>query len=395
VSRLLSRTDRSAFGRWFWTIDHVMLGLVLLLIGCGLIAVAAASPAAAHRYSHGSVQFADLHYFWRQMLWVAVGVPAMVLTSLAPRPLIRRMAPLAAAVGVAALALTLVPGVGAAANGARRWLELGPIQLQPSEFLKPAFILAAAALLARRFEAERPPGFAASLLLLAPILGVLALQPDMGQAALFAAIWLALAFLAGLRPLWVGASVGAGAGLLALAYATLPHVASRIDRFWTGEGDNYQARSALAAFQQGGLWGVGPGEGEAKLDLPEPHTDYIFAVVGEEFGAVACVGLAILFAAIVLRALGRAMDEEEPFAFLAMAGLSAQFGLQAAINMGVNLGLLPSKGMTLPFISHGGSSFVALCLGMGLLLALGRRNPYEKASPYVARWRGEGAEARA
>jgi cell division protein FtsW len=391
VSRLLSRTDRSAFGRWFWTIDHVMLGLVLLLIGCGLIAVAAASPAAAHRYSHGAIQFADLHYFWRQLMWVAIGLPVMVLTSLAPRALIRRAALPALALGVAALALTLAPGVGAAANGAHRWLVLGPLQVQPSEFLKPAFILATAALLARRFEADPPAGFAGSLALLTPILAILALQPDMGQAALFAAIWLAMAFLAGLRPLWVGASVGAGAGLLALAYATLPHVASRIDRFWTGEGDNYQARSALAAFERGGLWGVGPGEGTAKLRLPEPHTDYIFAVIGEEFGAGACVLLAVLFGAIVVRALGRAMDEEDPFAFLAITGLSAQFGLQAAINMGVNLGLLPSKGMTLPFISHGGSSFVALCLGMGLLLALGRRNPFEKASPYMARWR----EARA
>ncbi|MFN3287249.1 MAG: putative lipid II flippase FtsW [Sphingomonadaceae bacterium] len=389
--RALSRADRSAFGRWFWTIDHVMLGLVLLLIGCGLIAVAAASPAAAHRYSTATERLADLHFLWRQLMWVAAGLPVLVLTSLLPRDLIRRAALPLALAGLAALALTLVPGIGATRNGASRWLMLGPLQLQPAEFLKPAFILAIAALMARRFEAPPRPGFVPSLLLLGAILAVLAMQPDLGQAVLFSAVWLVLAFLAGLPPLFLGAALAAGAGLLGLAYLSLPHVASRIDRFWTGEGDNYQAQSAIAAFERGGLWGVGPGEGVAKLRLPEAHTDYIFAVIGEEFGAIACLGLAILFAAIVIRALGRAMDEEEPFAFLAMTGLAAQFGLQALINMGVNLGLLPSKGMTLPFISHGGSSFVALCLGMGLLLALGRRNPFEKASPYIARWARAGA----
>ena len=379
-ARALSRSDRSALGTWFWTIDLVLLGLVLTLVGCGLIAVAAASPAAAHRFSGGHLHVPPLHFFWRQLGWVAVGLPVLVATSLLTPAQVRRVGMIGTPMGVAALVLVLA--IGTSVHGGQRWLAFGPVQLQPSEFLKPLFIVASAAILAMRFDDDRLPALTLSFGSLVCVIALLVAQPDMGQTILFAAVWLVMAFLAGMRPLAIGVAAAAGAAGLGLAYAAGGHVAKRIDGFVKGSGDHYQVAHALDCFRSGGLFGVGPGQGVMKMQLPEPHTDYIFAVIGEEFGAIACVAIAMLFAAVVVRALTRLMDEDEPFVLLAATGLTAQFGLQAAINMAVNLRLLPSKGMTLPFISHGGSSFVALCFGMGLLLALTRRNPFAKASPY-------------
>jgi len=383
VSRPFARTNRSAFGQWFWTIDHVLLALVVVLIGVGLIAVAAASPAAAHRLSDAKIHYAPLKFFYRQLMWVALGLPVLIGASMLPVAQVRRLGMIGTLAGVGALAL--VPVIGKTVNGAHRWLAFGPIQVQPSEFLKPMFIVATAALLALRFEDERMPAITLSFASLACIVALLVAQPDMGQTILFAAVWLTMAFLAGMRPVVVAGAVGAGAAGLGAAYAMGGHVRDRINQFVTGGGDTYQVRHALDCFRAGGLFGVGPGQGQMKMHLPEPHTDYIFAVIGEEFGAIACIAVACLFLAVVVRALSRLMDEDEPFVFLAAAGLTVQFGLQAAINMAVNLHLLPSKGMTLPFISHGGSSFVALCMGMGLLLALLRRNPFAKVTPY--KWR--------
>ena len=385
MSAPLSRSDRSPLSRWFWTTDHVLLGLVLVLIGAGLIAVAAASPAAAHRYSGGAVQLSDLHYLKRQILWVALGLPVLIGASMLSVASVRRLGLIGTLIGVAALAA--VPFMGVEINGALRWLAIGPIQVQPSEFLKPLFVVTTATLLAMRFDDERVPALALSFAALVAVVALLVAQPDMGQTALFVATWLVMAFLAGMRPAVLGLAVAGSGGGMAAAYLFVPHVTSRIDRFVTGGGDTYQVDRALDCFRAGGLFGVGPGEGVAKMRLPEAQTDYIFAVIGEEFGAVACIAIAGLFLAVVVRALTRLMDEEDPFVLLGVAGLATQFGLQAAINMGVNLNLLPAKGMTLPFISHGGSSFIALCLGMGLLLALSRRNPFAKASPYVAGWR--------
>ena len=379
-ARALSRSDRSALGNWFWTIDHVLLALVLVLIGIGLIAVAAASPAAAHRFSGGAVHVAPLHFFWRQLMWVAVGLPVMVATSLLTPTQVRRIGMIGTPIGAGLLLLVLA--IGTSVHGGQRWLALGPVQLQPSEFLKPLFIVATASLLALRFEDERLPALTMSFATLVCVVALLVAQPDMGQTILFCAVWLVMAFLAGMRPMVAGIAAGAGAAGLGVAYALGGHVRTRIDGFIKGTGDHYQVQNALDCFRAGGLFGVGPGQGVMKMRLPEPHTDYIFSVIGEEFGAIACITIALLFAAVVVRALSRLTDEDDPFVLLAAAGLTTQFGLQAAINMGVNLHLLPSKGMTLPFISHGGSSFVALCAGMGLLLALLRRNPYAKASPY-------------
>ncbi len=380
-----ARSDRTLVGRWFWTIDRVLLSLVLVLIGCGLIAVAAASPAASHRYSGGSLTIDDLHYFKRQLFWVGLGVPLMLGVSMLTISWARRLALVGTLAGIALLAL--VPFIGAEANGAVRWLALGGMQLQPSEFLKPLFIVTTAWLLAMRYDDMNVPALQVSFAILVVIGALLMMQPDVGQTALFGAVWLAQAFLAGMSVITLGLVLGLGIAGLILAYLFVPHVTSRIDRFLTGGGDTYQIDKALEGFKRGGLFGAGPGEGQNKFSLPEPHTDYIFAVIGEEFGAIACIGLALLFLAIVMRVLMQLLDEEDPFVFLAASGLVTQFGLQAGINMAVNLNLLPSKGMTLPFISHGGSSFLALSIGMGLLICLTRRNRYLKASPYVEQWR--------
>ena len=378
----LSRNDRSPLGRWFWTIDKTLLTLVLLLIGLGVIAVAAASPAAAHRYSGGNVRVEDLFYLKRQIMWVLAGVPLMLAVSMLPVGWAKRLA-IAGTIGCL-LALFAVPFLGVEINGAVRWINLPGFQLQPSEFLKPMFIVTTAWLLAARFDDRTLPTMQVSFGLLVVIAALLVKQPDFGQTALVAAVWGTQAILAGMSVLVIGGLVCLAVGGLGVAYLTSTHVAERIDHFVKGTGDTYQIDRALDCFKAGGLFGAGPGEGQMKFRLPEAQTDYIFSVIGEEFGAIACFMLALLYLAIVVRVLLQLLDEEEPFVFLAASGLAIQFGLQAAINMAVNLALLPSKGMTLPFVSHGGSSFLALSIGMGLLLTLTRRNPYLKASPYAA-----------
>jgi cell division protein FtsW len=378
--KAFSRSDRTLFGRWFWTIDRVTLGFVVLLMCIGMIAVAAASPAAAHRYSGGSVQLGDLHFFKRQVMWVMIGLPVMIGISMLPIVWAKRMALLGTL--FFGVCLALVPWLGFEVNGATRWIQLPGFQFQPSEFLKPMFIVTTAWLLAIRYEDHTLPVLTCSFVSLLLIIACLMMQPDLGQTALFSAVWLAQAFLAGMSLSVLLTVLCAGVAGLGAAYLFVPHVTSRFDRFLTGGGDTYQIDRALDCFKAGGLFGAGPGEGQMKFSLPEPHTDYIFSVIGEEFGAIACLGVAFLFIAIVARVLIQLIDEDEPFIFLAGAGLAAQFGGQAMINMAVNLNLMPSKGMTLPFVSHGGSSFLALSVGMGLLLALTRKNRFLKASPY-------------
>ncbi len=383
-----SRGDRSFLGEWWRTLDKTLLILVVALIGCGMIAVSAASPAAAFRLSGTNMRYDELYFFKRQILWLIVGVPVLIGTSMLGGTLARRLAVLATPVLVVALLLVLFTGSGGDANGALRWLSLGGIKLQPSEFLKPVFIIATAWLMAMRFEDPGFPALSFSFATLALIAVLLLAQPDLGQTVLMAGVWLAQALLAGMPLFIVGLMLLGALLLVGGAYLTMPHVADRIDKFVLGTGDTFQIDKALDCFRAGGLFGVGPGEGRMKFRLPEPHTDYIFSVIGEEFGIIACLLIACLYVAIVVRVFLALLDEDDPFTMLAAAGLATQFGLQATINMAVNVNLLPSKGMTLPFISHGGSSFIALCLGMGLLLSLTRRNPFLRASPYVERWRG-------
>ncbi len=380
-----SRGDRSRLGIWFSTIDKLLLTFVIALIGCGVIAVAAASPAAAHRLSGANFKYGDLYFLKRQIGWVIAGLPVMLGVSMLPVAWAKRLSLVLTLVFFACLVAVMFIGTGT--NGAARWIQLPGFQFQPSEFFKPVFVVATAWLLALRFDDRSLPTMQISFVMLLMVAALLIKQPDFGQTALIMAVWLVQSLLAGMS-FWVLGVLAAAATVgLGVAYLTVDHVTQRIDKFLTGGGDTYQIDKALDCFRAGGLFGVGPGEGQMKFRLPEPHTDYIFSVIGEEFGMIACLVIAGLYVALVVRVFLMLLDEEEPFVMLAAAGLATQFGLQATINMAVNLKLLPSKGMTLPFISHGGSSFIALCLGMGLLLGLTRRNPFLKASPYVERWR--------
>jgi cell division protein FtsW len=375
------RADRNPVARWFWTVDRPLFAMLLVLIGCGAIAVAAASPAAAFRLSDSQVRLPPLYFFHRQLIWIAAAVPLMIGVSMLTRDAARRVA--LVGLGVTMVLLALVPVIGHEVNGARRWIQLPGFQLQPVELLKPCLIVGTAWLFAMRFDDRSLPVLPAGALLLAMVVGLLILQPDFGQAALIMAVWMVQAVLAGLPLAFLGLGALAVAGGLLAAYHLVPHVRNRLDAFLHGEGDTYQVDRALDAFRSGGLYGVGPGEGTAKFRLPEAQTDYVFAVIGEEFGALACIALALLYLAIVLRVLLQMLDEDDPFTLIAATGLVAQFGGQALINMAVNVALAPSKGMTLPFVSHGGSSFLATALAMGLLLAITRRNRHLRASPYL------------
>jgi cell division protein FtsW len=386
------RGDRSPLGTWFWDIDRVLLLLTFLLIAIGLMAVAAASPASAVRYSDEHHKIPQLYYFWRQLVWVAVSVPVLIGVSMLPVGLARRLALIGAAGFVALLALT--PFIGVEANGARRWLGVGFAQFQPSEFLKPFFIVGVAWLLSLKAKDEELPVTLITGACTATVAGLLMLQPDFGQTVIFCLVWGALLVIAGTptRTL-VGLVACVPAGLVA-AYLFYDTARARIDAFLfpdsdgTGAADHFQTDAAHATLTAGGWTGTGPGGGTAKFGLPEAHTDYIFSVIGEEFGLIACAAIAAVFLAIVVRVFVKLLDEQDEFRLLAAAGLATQFGAQALVSMAVNTGLAPSKGMTLPFISYGGSSMIALSVGMGLLLAFTRRNPFLTRSPYVVRWGG-------
>ena len=384
------RVDRSPLGTWFWDTDRLLLLLTMALISIGLIAVAAASPASAVRYSGEHLKIAPLYYFWRQVGWVCVSLPILFAVSMLPVRLARRLALLGTAVFV--LALIVVPFAGVSVNGARRWLGVGLFQFQPSEFLKPMFVVTVAWLLSLRAKDDELPVVTLTAGLTGLIAVLLMMQPDFGQTVIFCSVWLALVMIAG-TPVKVIAGFVAmvPAGLVA-AYMFYGTARARIDAFLfpdaegVGAGDHFQTNAARATLTAGGWTGTGPGGGRAKFGLPEAHTDYIFSVIGEEFGLIACAVVAIVFLAIVVRVFVKLLDEQDNFKLLAAAGLATQFGAQAMVSMAVNTGLAPSKGMTLPFISYGGSSMIALSIGMGLLLTFTRRNPFLMRSPYVTRW---------
>jgi cell division protein FtsW len=390
VKRRGGRGDRSPLGAWFWDIDRMLLLLTLFLIAIGLVAVAAASPATAVRYSGEHRKIAPLYYFWRQLMWVGVSLPVMFLVSMLPVATARRFALGGAALLVALLAVT--PFIGAVHNGARRWIGLGIAEFQPSEFLKPLFIVTVAWLLSLKAKDEDLPTVLITGGMTAAVAVLLMLQPDFGQTVIFCVVWMALLTIAGTPTrVLVGLAACVPAGLVA-AYLFYSTARARIDAFLfpgvEGEGaaDHFQVNAAHDTLTAGGWTGTGPGGGQAKFGLPEAHTDYIFSVIGEEFGLIACSIIAITFLAIVVRVFVKLLDEHDEFKLLAASGLAVQFGAQALVSMLVNTGLAPSKGMTLPFISYGGSSMIALSIGMGLLLAFTRRNPFLTRSPYVVKW---------
>jgi len=362
-----ARTDTSILGRWWWTVDRWSLGALGLLVAFGAVVIAAASPPVAER-----LNVDEFHFVRRHLGLLAPAVLILLGSSLLSPTGARRVSILVLTAGLVGVILTLIGGVEI--KGATRWLQIGGLSLQPSEFVKPAFAVVAAWLFTRSAIREEPHGNIACCVLLAAILGLLLLQPDLGMAVVVTAVWGVQFFLAGLSIGMVAAMAGLALAGLAGSYLAFPHVASRIDRFLDpASGDNYQVQRSLEAFMNGGFWGTGPGEGTVKEGLPDAHADFIMAVAGEEFGMAWCLVLIALFAFVVLRGFNRAIGEQSLFVLLAAAGLLVQFGLQALINMGSALNLIPTKGMTLPFVSYGGSSLLALAYGMGMALALTRR----------------------
>jgi cell division protein FtsW len=364
---MFARIDQSPVARWWWTIDRWSLGALALLIAFGSVLSMAASPAVAERLG-----YARLHFVERQMVIAPIAFAIMFGVSLLSPRTVRRVAFIGFAIVVALLALTFVLGVEI--KGARRWIDLPGLSLQPSEFVKPTFTVVAAWLFAEQKERPGFPGNAISIALFLALVATLVKQPDFGMAVVVAIVWFAQFFMAGLRLYWAAAGTIAGLGGLAGAYLWLPHVTSRIDRFLDpAAGDSYQVNRSIEAFVNGGLWGRGPGEGTVKDVLPDAHADFVFAVAGEEFGLIVCIMIVGVFAFIVLRGFSRLLQEGNLFVLLSATGLLIQFGLQAIINMASTLHLIPTKGMTLPFLSYGGSSMLALGLGMGMMLALTRR----------------------
>lgn len=358
---------------WWREIDRVLLLLVLALMALGTLAVAAASPASAHRLSTTDTTLPDLYFFWAHVRWQFLGLLVLLGTSMLSLETTRRTAIVAAAVML--VLLLLVPFIGAEVNGARRWIRFG-IGVQPSEFLKPAFAVTLAWILSWKLRDPRLPVITVSGALVGLIVGLLMLQPNLGEAILFIGVWLVLVLLAGLPMKRIGLLSGGGVAFMALAYLFYPNARNRFDAFF-GQATPYDHVDLANRTLTGGGWtGSGFWLGEQKMRLPEAHTDYIFSVIGEELGLLVCALVALLYLAIVMRVFARLLNEDRLFIVLAAAGLAALFGGQAFINIMVNLQLFPSKGMTLPLVSYGGSSTIAQCFTMGLLLAVTRRNPY-------------------
>jgi len=361
-----TRLDRSVVGNWWWTVDRWTLLAVALLIAMGGVMVLAASPAVAN-----TLRLDSFHFVKRQFMYVPMAISVIFAVSLMSPLWVRRLAVI---VFVGCLVLTLATLlIGPEVKGARRWIQFGSFTLQPTEFLKPTFVVSAW-MFAQQRKNDEIPGNLISMGLFVVVVALLLSQPDVGMTLVVSAVWFAQFFLAGLPIFWVVLFLAVGIISAAGAYTLFPHVASRVDRFLDPSGaGNYQIDRAMEAFQRGGFFGVGPGDGSVKRVLPDAHTDFIFSVVGEEFGVLFCLVIVALFTFIVLRGFSRLLEEKNFFVVLAAAGLLTQFGLQAVINIGVNLRLMPTKGMTLPFVSYGGSSMLALALLMGMLIAFTRR----------------------
>jgi len=346
-----------------------MLFALMLLMRAGVVLSLAASPPIAEKLGLDQFHFVRRH--------IGLLVPAFalmfVVSTLSPKQ-IRRASLVIFVIGIVLMIGILF--IGPEVKGAKRWLPLGQFSLQPSEFVKPAFIVLTAWLFNESQKRKDVPGLELAILLYAVFALLLILQPDFGQTLLISIVWGALFFMAGINMVWILALVVLGIVGLVTAYLMLPHVASRIDRFLDpASGDTYQSDRSLESFLRGGWFGRGPGEGTVKDVLPDSHTDFIFAVAAEEYGLIACIILLILFAFIVLRGLSKASQEPDGFIRHSIAGLVMLFGLQTLINMAVNVGMLPAKGMTLPFISYGGSSMLAMALTMGFTLGLTRKRP--------------------
>jgi cell division protein FtsW len=366
---MVSRAERSPFSDWWWTVDRLLLAALAVLMLAGLVFLMAGGPPVAERLG-----LSTFHFVSRQVLFLVPALFIMLTVSFLSLRHLRRLALLVYAVSMVLILLAFQ--YGPEIKGAHRWIVIGPLGIQPSEFVKPAFVMIAAWAFSEGARRKDMPGALLALLILPATIIPLILQPDFGQTMLITIVWCGLFFVAGLHWFWVLGLGGAGLIGIGAAYEFLPHVRARIERFMDkSSGDTFQVDTAMESFSRGGWLGRGPGEGTVKRILPDAHTDFIFAVTAEEFGIVVCLALLMLFAFIVLRGLMQARRNEDTFCRLAATGLILMFGLQASINMMVNVHLMPAKGMTLPFISYGGSSLLSLALGMGFLIALTRRRP--------------------
>lgn len=362
----LSRADTSLLGRWWWTVDRWTLIAIGVLIGFGYVMMLAASPAVAERIGQARDSF-----ILKQVVFLAIAGSIVVAVSLLSPRGVRRLSLVGCAIALLLTFATLF--IGPNIKGATRWIAMPGLSVQPSEFLKPCFAVVTAWLLSEGRRSKGVPGLAISIGIYAVIALLLKSQPDMGMLAVVTVVFLTQLFVYGLNLAWVAVGVGLiGLGGVG-AFFALPHFRFRLLSFFDNKGDHFQIDRALEAFGSGGLLGRGPGEGFVKDKLPDAHADFVFAVMGEEFGMVICFLVICVFAFIVIRGLLRLLSEGDLFIVLAATGLVCSFGLQAFINMASTLHLIPTKGMTLPFISYGGSSVMAVALGIGMLLALTRR----------------------
>lgn len=381
---MFARTDRSLLANWWWTIERWMLALSILLMLIGILLSMAASPPVAHR-----LHLDSFHFVKRQLIYLGPALGVLVFTSMLNLRQIRRLSLVIMIGGLALMVGTIL--FGAEVKGATRWLQFGGLSIQPSEFVKPAFVVVCAWMFSQGGHRMDAPGYALSIALYGGFAGLLVLQPDFGQTILITMVWGVMFFLAGLRWRWIIVLMGLALAGGVAAYKMLPHVATRVDRFLSpNSGDTFQVDAALQAFKSGGWFGKGPGEGTIKNILPDAHSDFIFAVAAEEFGIIVCLALVGLFSFIVVRGLRCALHETDVFVRLAASGLLVLFGLQAVINMAVNLSLMPAKGMTLPFISYGGSSLLSVALTMGLVIGLTRARAEGSLPDQV--WQGQPGE---
>ena len=359
---MFRRDDDSYLARWWWTVDFWLLGVLSLLILCGIMILLSASPAAARSLGQDS-----LFFFFKQLLLLPIAAAAIIFAS-ALGPLgVLRFATLmwaAATVGLALTAFTATP-----LKGASRWLDLGGFTFQPSEFFKPGLAVVSAYLFCHPLR--ELPGWLSALAVTLLGAGLCLIQPDLGQTMIILMIWGCQFFVAGASLWFVPGFAALGGGGLVAAYYAMPHAQARINSFFS-EGGGYQVERSMEAFASGGLLGRGPGKGVVKEYLPDSHSDFIFAVVAEELGLIACLLILALLLFITLKPLISISASQQKFVMLAGVGLAANFALQTLINLGSTAGVMPPKGITLPFISYGGSSFLALALNMGLLLALVR-----------------------
>ncbi len=377
-----SRAERATVADWWLTVDRTLLALILTLALAGLAASLVASPLAALHLKHEPFYFVKRH-----AIGMAVALAALFGVSLLNPAQIKRLALFLFILSTALMAAALLQG--SERNGATRWLIVWGAVIQPSEFAKPGFVVLSAWLFAESAKRPDMPALELALLLLAIMVTLLVLEPDMGQTIIAACVWCGLLFLSGysLRLLPIFGLLGAAG--LAAAYYSMPHFASRLDLFFRGARETYQTSVAVNAFREAGWLGHGLGEGFTKARLPDAHNDFVFAAIAEETGIAACLFLILIYGLIVLRVLRSAFREENAFVQLAAAGLVMIFGLQALINMAVNLNLLPAKGVTLPFVSYGRSSLIASAINLGMIAALTRRPAFGPAMGAADRVRGE------